>query len=227
MRRRSAARVTAMAVGLVLGWSATAVAQHGSIQGVVTTRARPLPPIRVTFDQKACGAELPDQSILVNAGGRLANAVVTLVGVKAAAPAREVSVLNDRCAFVPRVQVVAPNGTLKTSSKDPVLHTTVVQQADGRQLFNLAVPIPGIEIAKPLGAAGVLRVGCSTHQWMRGWIVVTDEISAVTGVDGTFTLPDVPPGTYELRIWHEALRSAPVKVTVASGKPAQVTVEMK
>jgi len=216
-----------MAVGLVLGWSATAVAQHGSIQGVVTTRARPLPPIRVTFDQKACGAELPDQSILVNAGGRLANAVVTLVGVKAAAPAREVSVLNDRCAFVPRVQVVAPNGTLKTSSKDPVLHTTVVQQADGRQLFNLAVPIPGIEIAKPLGAAGVLRVGCSTHQWMRGWIVVTDEISAVTGVDGTFTLPDVPPGTYELRIWHEALRSAPVKVTVASGKPAQVTVEMK
>lgn len=216
-----------MAAGFLLGLAGSAEAQAGAIQGVVTTRARSLPSIRVTFDQKVCGAELPDQSILVNAGGRLANAVVTLAGVKAAAPAREVSVMNDGCAFVPRVQVVAPNGTLKTSSKDPVLHTTVVQQADGRQLFNLAVPIPGIEIAKPLGAAGVLRVGCSTHQWMRGWIVVTDEISAVTSVDGTFTLPDIPPGTYELRLWHEALRAAPVKVTVAAGKPALVTIEMK
>lgn len=212
---------------LVLGWAATAAAQGGSIQGVVTTRARPLPSIRVTFDQKVCGAELPDQAIVANASGRLANAVVTLTGVKATGPAREVMVLNDKCAFVPRVQVVAPNGTVKTSSKDPVLHTTVVQQADGRQLFNVAVPVPGIEIAKPLGAAGVLRVGCSTHQWMRGWIIVTDEISAVTGADGAFTLRNVPPGTYELRVWHEALKAAAVKVTVVAGKPAQVTLEMK
>lgn len=225
--QRSAVWMAVVAAGFVLALASSAEAQGGSIQGVITTRARSLPPIRVTFDQKVCGAELPDQSILVTPGGRLANAVVTLMGVKAAAPPREVSVMNDGCAFVPRVQVVGTNGTLKTSSKDPVLHTTVVQQADGRQLFNLAVPIPGIEIAKPLGAAGVLRVGCSTHQWMRGWIVVTDEMSAVTGVDGTFTLTDVPPGTYELRIWHEALRAAPVKVTVAAGKPTQVTIEMK
>jgi plastocyanin len=182
-------RSMGLAVGLV-GWlvlagAATASAQGGSIHGVVTTRARTLAPIRVTFDQKVCGAELPDHAIVVNAAGRLANVVITLTGVKARAPAREVTVLNDKCAFVPRVQVVGPNGTVKTSSNDPVLHTTVVQQADGRQLFNVAVPIPGIEIAKPLGAAGVLRVGCSTHQWMRGWIIVTDEVSAVTGADGS------------------------------------------
>jgi len=227
MMHRSAGWVAAVAAGVVLGWTGAASAQGGAIQGVVTTRARPLSSIRVTFDQKICGTELPDQAILVNAAGQLANAVVTLTGVKAKAPAREVMVLNDKCAFAPRVQVVAPNGTVKTSSKDPVLHTTVVQQADGRQLFNVAVPIPGIEIAKPLSAAGVLRVGCSTHQWMRGWIVVTDEVSAVTGPDGAFTLPAVPPGTYELRVWHEALKAAPTKVTVAAGKPARVAIEMK
>ena len=228
MMQQSPARLaTAAACGLVLGWAATASAQGGSIQGVVTTRARPLAPIRVTFDQKVCGPELPDQAIAVSAAGRLANAVITLTGVKATSPAREVMVMNDRCAFVPRVQVVGPNGTVKTSSKDPVLHTTVVQQSDGRQLFNVAVPVPGIEIAKPLGAAGVLRVGCSTHQWMRGWIIVTDEVAAVTGGDGGFTLRDVPPGTYELRVWHEALKAAPVRATVVAGKPAQVTIEMK
>ncbi len=229
MMRRDSTWLAAAAAGwLVLGWAATAAAQGGgSIQGVVTTRARALPPIRVTFDQKVCGVELPDRAIVVSAAGGLANAVVTLTGVKTTSSPREVMVLNDRCAFVPRVQVVGPNGTVKTSSKDPVLHTTVVQQADGRQLFNVAVPIPGIEIAKPLVAAGVLRVGCSTHQWMRGWIIVTDEVSAVTGDDGAFTLRDVPAGSYELRVWHEALKAAPAKITVVAGKPAQVTFEMK
>jgi plastocyanin len=199
----------------------------GSIRGTVTTRVKPARPIRVTFDQKVCGYEVADPSVSVNASGGLANAVVTLTGVKAKAPSREVSVVNDKCAFVPRVQVVAPNGTVKTSSRDPVLHTTVVQQMDGRQLFNVALPMPGIEINKPLSGAGIMRVGCSTHQWMRGWIVATDEQSAVTAADGSFTLADVPPGTYQLRVWHEALKATMQTVTVAAGKIAEVRFEAR
>jgi hypothetical protein len=205
----------------------SAQAARGTVQGTVTTRARAPRPIRVTFDQKVCGAELPDQSILVDPSGHLANAVVTLTGVKAASPPRTATVTNEGCAFVPRVQVVGSRATMKTSSKDPVLHTTTVQLADGRQLFNLALPMPGLELSKPLEGAGPLRVGCSTHQWMRGWIVVSDDVAVVTGPDGRFTLPDVPPGTYELRVWHEALRAAPRTVTVAAGQAATVDIEMK
>jgi hypothetical protein len=194
---------------------------------VVTTKAAPSRPIRVTFDQKVCGTELPDPAIAVSATGGLANAVVTLPGVKAKAPASEVAVVNDKCAFVPRVQVVAAKGVVKTSSKDPVLHTTVLQHSDGRQLFNVALPVPGIEIRKPLDSPEMMRVGCSTHQWMRGWILVTDEQSAVTGSDGTFTLSDVPPGTYQLGVWHEALKAATQAVTVAAGKTVHVAIEAK
>jgi len=199
----------------------------GSIQGVVTTRVKPPRPLRVTFDQKVCGAEVPDESLVADAAGRLANAVVTLVGVKARAPSREARVLNEKCAFVPRVQVVGSRAVMKTSSRDPVLHTTTVQGSDGRQLFNLALPVPGLELARPLDGAGPLRVGCSTHQWMRGWIFVTDDAAAVTGPDGRFTLPDVPPGTYQLRVWHEAVKAADQTVTVTAGTPVAITVEMK
>jgi hypothetical protein len=181
----------------------------------------------VTFDQQVCGAELPDQSVVVDGGGRLANAVVTLAGVKARAPVREIRILNDKCAFVPRVQVVGSKGVVKTSSQDPVLHTTTVQLPDGRQVFNLALPVPGMEIARPIQGAGALRVSCSTHKWMRGWIVVTDDVAAVTGPDGRFTLSDVPPGTYQLRVWHEALKAADRTVTVAAGKPVTVDFELK
>jgi hypothetical protein len=202
-------------------------APGATIEGVVATRVKAPRALQVTFDQKVCGAELPDQSVLVDGGGRLANAVVTLVGVKARAPASEIRVLNDKCAFVPRVQVVGSKGVVKTSSQDPVLHTTTVQFPDGRQLFNVALPVPGMEIAKPLAGAGALRVSCSTHQWMRAWILVTDDLAVVTGPDGRFTLPDLPPGTYQLRVWHEALKAADQTITVVPGKPVTVDFELK
>ena len=48
-------------------------------------------------------------------------------------------------------------------------------------------------------------------------MVVTSEAAAVSGADGRFTIDNVPPGTYELRVWHEALKGAPQKVTVGAG----------
>ena len=204
-----------------------ASAARPTIQGAVTTRVKASTTLRVTFDQKVCGTELPDQSVIVDGQRRLANVVVTLVGVKATAPAREIHVLNDTCAFVPRVQVAGSKSVVKTSSKDPILHTTTVQLGDGRQLFNVALPVPGMEIAKPIAGAGVLRVSCSTHQWMRGWIVVTDDVAAVTGPDGRFTLSDVPPGTYRLRVWHEALKAADQTITVVAGKSIAADFELR
>ena len=198
----------------------------GSVTGTITTAAKGLAPIRVTIDQKVCGAELPDHAIVVDAQGRLANAVVVLTGVKRAAAA-ETIVTNDKCSFAPRVQVVRPNAVVKTTSKDPILHTTNAQTENGRTLFNVALPIAGLTIAKPIGAAGNVRLVCNTHPWMRGWMVVTDEAAALSGADGRFTIDNVPPGTYELRIWHESLKSAPQKITVTAGKPTDLAVQMK
>jgi len=203
-----------------------AQAQTGSVTGTTTTSAKGLAPVRVTIDQKVCGNELPDNAIVVDGQGRLANAVVVLIGVKRAAPA-ETTVTNEKCAFAPRVQVVRPNAKVKTTSKDPVLHTTNAQTESGRTLFNVALPIPGLTVTKPIGAAGNVRLICNTHPWMRGWMVVTDAAAAVTGGDGRFTIDHVPPGTYELRIWHESLKGAPQKVTVAAGKATELTVKMK
>jgi hypothetical protein len=84
-----------------------------------------------------------------------------------------------------------------------------------------------MEIAKPLAGAGALRVSCSTHQWMRAWILVTDDLAVVTGPDGRFTLPDLPAGTHQVRVWHEALRAADQTVTVVAGTPITVHFDMK
>ncbi|HEX8028135.1 MAG TPA: hypothetical protein VF491_06725, partial [Vicinamibacterales bacterium] len=102
--------------------------------GTITTSAKGAAPVRVTIDQKICGNELPDEAIVVDAQGHLANAVVTLIGVKRA-PTAESVVTNEKCRFAPRVQLARPNATIRTTSKDPMLHTTQAQLENGRTIF--------------------------------------------------------------------------------------------
>jgi len=180
----------------------------------------------VTIDQKICGNELPDEAIVVDAQGRLANSVISVVGLKRSVPSEAV-VSNEKCRFGPRVQLARPNASVRTTSKDPVLHTTQAQQENGRTIFNVALPVPGINISKPIGGAGIVRLNCNTHPWMRGWMIVTDDAAAISGADGRFTIDNVPPGTYELRVWHETLKGAPQKITVVAGKPTEVRFELR
>ena len=198
----------------------------GSVTGTITTSAKGLAPVRVTIDQKICGAELPDNAVVVDGQGHLANAVVILTGVKRSLAA-ETTVVNEKCRFAPRVQIAKPNSNVRTTSKDPILHTTNAQQENGKTIFNVALPIAGLNVSKPIGGAGTVRLSCNTHPWMRGWLVVTDEAASITGADGRFSLDNIPPGTYELRVWHETLKSAPQKVTVVAGKPTEISLRMQ
>ena len=215
-----------LALGILGTLACAPIAQAQSITGTITTTAKGVPPVRVTIDQKVCGNELPDEAIVVDAQGRLANAVVILTGVTRGA-ATDATVMNEKCRFAPRVQLIAPKVTVRTTSKDPVLHTTNAQLENGRTLFNVALPIPGITVTKAISSAGNVRLSCNTHPWMRGWMVVTNEAAAISGADGRFTIDNVPPGAYELRVWHEALKAAPQKVTVSAGKPADIAISMK
>jgi plastocyanin len=194
----------------------------GTIVGVVTTKEPARPALKVTIDPNVCGATLPDESVTVDAAGHVANAVVTVTGVKAAAPA-EVALSNEKCRFVPHVAVLKPAGTVKIVSKDPVLHTTHAQMTGGGKfLFNLSLPIPNMTLSRPVDKAGVVQVVCNTHTWMEGWLVVTDELSVTSGADGSFRLDGVPAGPQEIRIWHEELKARLAKVTVKDGETVTV-----
>ena len=181
-------------------------------------------PLRATIDPEVCGS-VPDESVVVDAAGHVANAVVTVAGVRTPAPA-EVVLTNERCRFSPRVSVLRPNGTIKMTSRDPVLHTVHAAPDGGRALFNVSLPIPNLTLSKPVDRPGLVRLTCSTHTWMRGFLHVTEDMAAVSGADGTFRLTGVPAGRQTLRIWHETLGARDVTVDVAAGQTATITIEL-
>ena len=65
---------------------------------------------------------------------------------------------------------------------------------------------------------------CNLHLEMNGYIlVVPTPYFALTGNDGTFTIKDVPPGTYTLKTWSEDGKPTTQTITAAD---ATTSVEL-
>jgi hypothetical protein len=222
-----ASLLAAVAVAALVGSSSEARrVAGGTIVGVITTKEAARPAIRVTIDPAICGSTMPDESIVVDGAGHVSGAVVSIPGVKVQAPA-EALIVNNGCRFVPHVSLVRPKGSVKMLSKDAVLHTMHAAAGDGKALFNVSLPIPNMTLSRPIDRVGVVTLSCSTHTWMRGYLVVTDDLAATSGADGSFKLENVPAGVVELRVWHEALKTtAPIKVTVKDGETTTVPVAL-
>jgi hypothetical protein len=171
---------------------------------------------------------MSDQRLQVGKGGKLANAVVDLVGVAAGKPVAREPVLLDnvKCAFVPHVRDATVGQTLEIRNSDPFLHDAHAWLGT-RTLFNVGI-LPGHTSHQPLDVAGLIHINCNVrHTWMHAYVFVgEDPYHAVTGPDGVFEIADVPPGTYTLRVWHELLGSSEQSVTVEAGKTATVNFGM-
>lgn len=207
------------------------VTDGGTIQGTVVYQGNvPTKKIITTKDQDVCGGIRDEPEIRVDAGKGVKDAVVYLVEVakgKAWPTAETPPTLDqEHCIFEPHVQVMAP-GTLAVVNSDPVLHNTHGFYGK-RTAFNLALPNQGQKIETPLERAGTVRVECDAHGWMLGWIFVVDNpYYAVTAEDGSFSITDVPPGDYTLIATHEFTGPLEIPVTVQSGAPTDLSVELK
>ena len=200
----------------------------GSITGRVTVTDEPEPRmVAVTTDRAVCGTEVEDRAVVVDASGGLANAVVLVAGVPWSERPSEPSIDNAGCYFVPRVQVLPTRTVVTIRSQDDTLHSTHAYDDRQRTLFNIAIPFPGLEVQRPLRRPGPVRIECDSHGWMRGWVYVSDDVGTVTGPDGGFELTGIPPGTYQLTVWHERYEGVTRQVTVTAGGTAEADFTLR
>ena len=203
---------------LLFGVTAGSEQVTGTITGLVTVDEVPdIVMVPVDADEAVCGDEVEDRATVVDPSGGVANAVIVVTGAPWVVDPTPPAINNKDCYFAPRVQVAKTRSLATVTSEDETLHTTHAYDDRARTMFNIAIPIPGLSIERPLRRPGVVRVECDSHRWMRGWVYVTDDIATVSGTDGRFEIGDVPPGTYDLTIWHERFGGTSHTVTVAAG----------
>ena len=207
MTRPALALLSAAALSVPGGAWGGEVRGTARLEGPVPAAA----PMEATKEKAVCGETVPDDSIQV-ANGRLRNVVVIVKG--APAPAPGTAVLDQKtCRFVPHVQAVAVGSTLDIVNGDPTLHNVhgYLGQATA---FNVALPGKDQRVPRKLARPGIVAVRCDVHAWMSAYVVVADAPFAVTGEDGSFVVPGVPPGTWTVTAWHEKLGERTATVTV-------------
>lgn len=213
---------------------AAAAGPEGAIVGHVRyLGARVVPPTRVPASSVVpCGKTQPSQALIVGKKKGLANAVVSVSGLRAEGtpPAVEASVNQKACVFEPHVLAVPVGSRVTFVNTDVCLHN-VHLLAGGVTVGNLAMPLKGQTTKLPisvLAKPGDVRFKCDVHPWMDGYVHVFEHPwFAVSDAAGSFRIANVPAGVHELKIQHELLGSAARTVTVPAGGEVQVDVDLK
>jgi len=132
--------------------------------------------------------------------------VVWLEPINAPAPGakyRRPAVMDQRDkTFVPHVLAIEIGTPVNFPNSDPIFHNAFSNY--NGQFFDLGLYPPGASRTVRFSRPGVVRVFCNIHASMSAVIaVLPTPYYAVTRKDGTYRIPDVPPGPYTLHVFHE------------------------
>ena len=120
--------------------------------------------------------------------------------------------------FLPHILAITSGTLVDFPNDDPIFHNAF-SNYDG-QIFDLALYPPGSTRSVRFTRPGVVRIFCNIHAAMSAVIVVLQTpYFAISKRDGTFSIADVPPGEYDLHVFHEratdaSLRALDKRITV-------------
>jgi hypothetical protein len=200
--------------------NANPVIGNGIITGKVVISSNPPPPLLIPGSP-----QVKDETLVCDSNGGIKNVIVYLADVPPSlAPSTLPPAVLDQvnCVYVPHVLAVQTGQTLVVKSSDTMMHNVQFQDVKNPP-YNFGFSSPGTKEATLKEAEPPFRVKCDVHPWMSAWIGVFDHpYFAVTGSDGTFTISHIPPGTYTLSAWQEALPEQQQSVTVSDSSSTNV-----
>ena len=164
----------------------------------------------------------------MGAGNGLKDVVVLLTDATKGKPFKfEPLTIEARdCRFLPFVTVVKDGSDVVVMNMDPVMHDIqgyeTSPEAGARVLFNTPLILnhqhqrgniraihnhaPGKSLVGPIylnKGRRTFYMQCGFHAYMESWaMAVNNPYYAVTDDQGAFKIDNVPPGTYQMVVWH-------------------------
>lgn len=140
----------------------------------------------------------------VDSAGRALDGVVIalLPASRANLPApRPGRIEQVRKSFMPQVSAVQVGAAIEFPNNDTVRHH--VYSFSPAKVFELKLYSGKPEKPVVFDKAGLVVLGCNIHDQMVAYVSVVDTPwFAVSGNDGAAQIRDVPPGDYQVQVWH-------------------------
>jgi plastocyanin len=133
------------------------------------------------------------------------------------APARGKVISQKGKTFVPHVLAVPVGTKVAFRNDDPIFHN--IFSISKPNEFDTGLYKQGASYVQVFRHPGPVQILCNIHASMLGFIYVVDSpYYAQADASGAFTIRGVPPGDYEVHVWHEAAaRTTVEKLSVGAG----------
>jgi Carboxypeptidase regulatory-like domain len=230
-----------IAFGILLMSISASAAEDGKITGTVKLNGTP-PHMRGIdmskdpwCDKQHANNPAHLQLVEVGKDGGLENVVLYisqgLSGAEAASKPAKVPVFDQKnCMYTPHVLAMDVNQQFKVETSDQTAHNIHPEPNPlaGNIPWNRSQPPGAPPIITSWKAEEVaIPVKCNIHPWMHGWFVVVKGPYATTDENGSYTIENVPPGSYTVTAWQETYGTQTQKVTVAAGAAAKADFTFK
>jgi len=142
-------------------------------------------------------------------------------GRKFPVPKDSVIMDTERCIYNPHVVALRTGQPFQWINR--IDHTHSPNFLSKKQPpFGIAhLPRAGKSWKRKFKAEIGVRMRCSVHPWMVAYIHILDHpFFAITGKNGSFELRGLPPGEYEVTVYHEQTR-------IFEAKPAKIQVKIE
>jgi plastocyanin len=176
--------------------------------------------------------EMPlSEEVVVN-DGKLQNVFVYLKSipddVSVPPPPTEAYELDQvGCQYVPHVVGIQAGRPIRAANSDAATHNVScggVYYPGGNRI--IAAGSPPLQLPTPEREEIPIMFKCDIHPWMSAKVCVVEHPwFDVSAEDGTFTIADVPPGTYKIEAWQEKYGKARVSGEVVVGPGGHVQVD--
>jgi len=229
---------TACAAGLVVLAASTITLggpSGGSISGKTSYEGTPAKQMPIDMSKEpSCAKQHPTplmtETVVVGPGSALANVVIYISSGapdQSPAPTDTVTITQKGCQYLPHIVPLVVNQELKVVNDDPTSHN-IHPLAKINHEWNKSQPPGTPPFSETFEKPEFIPVKCNVHPWMHGtFAVMKNSHYAVSGEDGRFTLPNLPPGKYTLTAWHESYGDQTREVTITGNETETVNFAFK
>jgi plastocyanin len=211
---------------------AAQVENAGRINGMVNFAGTPPANAAIDMSEEATCAQKhtdpPTAETVIANNGKLQNVFVYVkegLSGSFSPPSQAVEIDQDGCVYMPHVTGVMTGQQLVFRNSDGILHNIKATPSE-QPGFNISQP-NNMTSTRTLRAQEVMvPVQCDVHGWMEAYVGVVDHpYFAVSGEDGSFTIENLPPGTYTVEAWHEKYGTQTQQVTVGANETVDLAFD--